>query len=365
MPAVLFHPLGVTLLVGSLLLAGTLRFLPWAGDLSAMAPAVLFLGATGYTALVVALLWPGPEASVPSCRRLDADLSEAAVKKRLRSDALRHPAMLLPLALAVTSACYLALLAPATGGRLATMAAIVVAVAAAAGSFLWHYTLRHRERYAARVRWLTDMFEEERARTEQAELERLRERLEEGFPSLDSARGVRALRGLEEEFSKLRQFLEDLREAAPLSIRPVPALAGETYHRGLSVLADALELMRAVHGPDREQLEAEIGDLEKEIESIKNDAGNDELQRTRTLIREDTLASHRQRLGMLEQLRLRADQLLHLAGRCEASLHRTRIEVAAIRGGSSESSVDSVVMALQDTVRRAKEVQEELHRLGY
>ena len=108
---------------------------PCSKALSAMAHWILFWGVIGYAALVVALLWPGREAAITSGRRLDTGLSEAAVKKRLRSDALRHPATLLPLALAVTSACYLALLAQATGGGLAAMAAIVVAVAIAAGSF--------------------------------------------------------------------------------------------------------------------------------------------------------------------------------------------------------------------------------------
>ena len=127
------------------------------------------------------------------------------------------------------------------------------------------------------------------------------------------------------------------------------------------MLADALELIRAIHGPDRERLEAEIEELEREVDSSRED----ESQQVLTLIREDTLASHRQRLAMLDQLQLRADQMLHLAGRCEASLHRTRIELAAIRAGSSEQSIDSAVEALEETVHRAKEVQEELHRLGY
>ena len=168
MRAVLFHPLGITLLSGSLLMAGTLRFLPWAGDLSAMAPGVLFLGTLGYTALVVALLWPGPEDSNPNALRLDTGLSDEAVKKRLRSDAFRHPATLLPLALAVVSGCYLVLLASATGHRLAAIATLSLMVVVSAGSFLWHYAIRYRERYGAKLQWLTDMLEEERARTEQA-----------------------------------------------------------------------------------------------------------------------------------------------------------------------------------------------------
>ncbi len=91
----------------------------------------------------------------------------------------------------------------------------------------------------------------------------------------------------------------------------------------------------------------------------------DESQAERLRIKEDTLASHRQRLGILEQLQLSVDQLLFQAGRCEASLHRTRIELAAIRIGSSETSVDSVTEALRRTIQQAKEVQDELRRLGY
>jgi len=362
MRAALFHPLGVTMLAGSLLVAGTVRFLPGAGGLSTMAPWILFCGAIGYTALAAALLWSRDEAARPSDGRIsETDLSEASVKKRLRGQALQHPTTILALAVAVASACYLALLASSPAAGLAATAALVVAVVAAAGSFLWHYAFRHRDRYAARSQWLMTRLEEARTRTEQTELERLRETLEEGFRYLDFPKGARALNGLEEEFFKLCPVLEDRRETAPLSIISLPPLVAETYHRGLSVLADALELMRAIHGPDRERLEAEIEEFERELESYRDDGS----QRVLTLIREDALASHRQRLAMLEQLQLRADQLLHLAGRCEASLHRTRIELAAIRAGSSENSIDSAVEALQETVRRAKEVQEELHRLGY
>ena len=79
MRGALFHPLGVTILAGSLLVAGTVRFLPGAGGLSTMAPWILFCGAMGYTALVTALLWSRDEGSAPSDGRFsETDLSEAS-----------------------------------------------------------------------------------------------------------------------------------------------------------------------------------------------------------------------------------------------------------------------------------------------
>ena len=96
----LFHPLGITLLAGSVLLAGGLRFLeflPLIGEFSAMAPGVVFLGVTGYTALVVTLSWPEPESTLPNHQPPEADISDSTIKQRLRSEAIRHPATLLAL----------------------------------------------------------------------------------------------------------------------------------------------------------------------------------------------------------------------------------------------------------------------------
>ena len=68
---------------------------------------------------------------------------------------------------------------------------------------------------------------------------------------------------------------------------------------------------------------------------------------------------------LVAELRLRIDELLRQARRSEAALHRTRIQLAAIRTGSSEGSVGSVVRVLQETIDRAKEVQQELSGRGY
>ena len=321
----------------------------------------MFLGAAGYIALVVALLWPGLETTPTFGQQVTADLSDTAVKTRLRREAIQNPATLLSLALAVLSICYLGLLEPAFGNGLAVMAMGATAVAVGAGTFLWRYVVHRRDRYADMIDWLTDVSMEAKARAEDAELAQLRTNLEEGFPSVGSDLGLKTLKGLDEEFLKLSPVLENHDWTTSMSLAAVPALADETYRRGLSVLADALELMKAVDGPTREELEAEIANLESDIRSFEHDGD----QRTKTLILEGTLASHRQRLGMQDQLRLRAGQLLHLASRCEASLNLTRIQVVGIKTGGLESVVDAAVETLQETVRRAKEVQEELQKLGY
>ena len=360
---VLFHPLGITLLAGSVLLAGGLRFLefvPLIGEFSALAPGVLFLGATGYTALVVTLSWPAPESSLPDHQRPEAYLVDSTIKQRLRSKAIRHPATLLPLAVAAVSVSYLALLEPAIGGGLIMRTTGAIGLVIGAGCILWHSLVNQRQRYSGMVRRITDASVEAKAEAEKEALVRLRRTLEEGFPQVGSELGIKALAGLDDEYFKLGLALNSQGRATSVSLAAVPSLARETYHRGLSVLGDVLELMRAVDGPTREQFEAEITDLEFEIGSL----GSDDGERTRTLILEDTLASKRQRMVMQEQLRLRADQLLHLANRCQATLNLTRIQVAGIRAGGLESGVDPVVDALEETVRRAKEVQDELQQLG-
>ena len=67
---------------------------------------------------------------------------------------------------------------------------------------------------------------------------------------------------------------------------------------------------------------------------------------------------------MLDQLQLSLVQLLFQTSRCEASLHRARIEVATIRPDGSESGMDSVIEALQETIDQVKQAQDERKRLG-
>jgi hypothetical protein len=141
----------------------------------------------------------------------------------------------------------------------------------------------------------------------------------------------------------------------------VPALAMDTYKRGLSVLVDALELANTAQSSDVGALWREIEALEAEVASLENNAS----LAGRLEMKQDALASYRERVQLLEALRVRQDELFFQAQRCEASLNRTRFELTAIRTGSREASVDAVVEALRRTIDQAKAVQDEVSRLGY
>ena len=193
------------------------------------------------------------------------------------------------------------------------------------------------------------------------DLSQLRDALRSGFSSINSDVGLKALQDLVNESEQLQPVLGRRKETDPLSVAQIPALAEETYRQGLSVLEDSLELARAIHLPDRARLEAEVVQLEEEIECL----GGDESQAARIKMRKETVASNKELLDMILQQQLRVDELLHQSERCQASLHRTRIELAALRAGSSEGSVSAVTETLRKTISQAREVQEEMKKLGF
>ncbi len=114
----------------------------------------------------------------------------------------------------------------------------------------------------------------------------------------------------------------------PLLLADVPALARETYRRGLEVLVDALDLVRASSAPGRDELEQGIDHVEQEMAAGKAD----ETESAWVLLNEDRLTSYRERLALLDHLDLQTGQLLHQAARCETSLHRHPCRAGIDRG---------------------------------
>ena len=288
-------------------------------------------------------------------------LFEPAIKRQLRTDAVQHPAALLPLAVCVMGVIYLLVLSPVFGGRLWAGILLITSGTVAAAAFVWRYTFRYTEEYTKLAGDLLDIQSQKHEQWKQAEVTRQCEALHSGFTNIGSTQGLKAIDRLADEYDQLQPVLTQSRDTDPLSIAHLPVLTGETYRRGLSVLSDALELMKTADSPGRERLLTEIADLEQEVRVTREDESQAEWLR----VKEDTLTTHQHHMQMLDHLRLRADQLLYQAFRCEVALHHTRVELVAVRAGSSQTTVDSVIGALQRTIHQAKEVQEELTRMGY
>ena len=167
------------------------------------------------------------------------------------------------------------------------------------------------------------------------------------------------------EYEQLQTALSQQRATDPLSTSLIPGMAEETCRRGLGVLSDALELMQIFQTPGRTsvrfKLEKQIAGLVKDIQALKSNPDQVELIK----VKKESLIFCKKRLDMLNQLQLHIEQLLYHAQRCEAALQTTRVELAAVRAGSSKSSVDSVIEVLQERINQVKEVQDELKKMGY
>ena len=172
--------------------------------------------------------------------------------------------------------------------------------------------------------------------------------------------GLKALRDLAYEYEHLMPVIGRKRETDPVVVAGIPALVEEIYLLGLSLLEDALELATSVRAPDTAKIEAELARVEQEIESMRGNRS----QRARLEMREEAMASHREFLDVINQRQLRVDELLHQCDGCRASLHRTRIELMALRVDASGASVTAATETLTRTIQQARGVQEEIRGAG-
>ena len=172
--------------------------------------------------------------------------------------------------------------------------------------------------------------------------------------------GLKTLERLVSEYEQLRPLLQKKDEMDPHSVAYIPPLVEETFRQGLNVLQSARELILVTYAPNRNALEVDTVELTEELEFLREEGANSK----RIGFLEERINSHKERLEILKLQESRVEDLLHEAARCEASLHRVRIELTALKAGNSEMRVEEVTETLRKTITHAKEVQEELRRLG-
>jgi hypothetical protein len=108
-------------------------------------------------------------------------------------------------------------------------------------------------------------------------------------------------------------------------------------------------------------LRREIADDERLLAGL----GSGPAQAERSQLVRDFLESRKESLEMLESEQLNVERLCFEAQRCAVSLQRARAEVVVLRTHGTPGSVDALIQALQGTIEQAKDVQEEIMRLGY
>ncbi len=281
---------------------------------------------------------------------------EILVSRRLASSAFQHPVTVLPLGISALAAIHLTLLSPVVGGGV--WAGVVIGISG--GLALANFAYRHQRDREGTARSLQTRLQIEISRIQDSNLQKESHTVQAGLDEIGLAQGSGVLRRLGEEYDRLREASRDSSDS-PLSAPHITALVDETYRRGLSVLGSAVELSTAISAPGRSEVERDISRLETEISVARIDDQSPE----RLRLKEETLTMQKRQLQELDRMQLHVEELLFQARRCELSLHHARIELAAIRTGNSDSGLNTVIEALEGTLRRAKEVQEELKNLGY
>jgi DNA-binding SARP family transcriptional activator len=289
-------------------------------------------------------------------------LAPDTIRRAILADALQAPSTAIPLAIAAMALIYWLLFGPRAGwGGSFALAVLALAGLAAAVSFIWLYVIGFDRAYETKSHAALAQQQLVEQEHQQAGVEVLRSKLRDGFAAIAYTEGQYALKSLDYEYFELKAVLARQNARDPLAVAHLPALANETYLQGLSVLDDALELARSVSSPTNQRLEADLKDLEARIQTAKGKSGADEqikLWRAKA-------SSDRQRLDLIGQQRLRLQQLLQQADRCEGALQQTRIELASLKADASSVSVDAVLDTLQKTIDQAKAIQEEMRKLGY
>ena len=270
-------------------------------------------------------------------------LSGAAVQREILAAALQHPVTLYPFAVAALAASYGVFVAPFLGAQPWALLIAVVSGLGSIASFTWRYFVQGESAARARAQQLLAQEEGRRRDTQEGELEALREELAGVFHQLRSAEGQEALARLSDEFQEVREALERTDRADPVAEARAAASARQTYQAGLTALADAKELLEAVQGLSRDQMEAEITQGRAELHRLAESGAEPE----RIRLEKRTLEASQRTLELLEQQSHTAERLIHEADLAAMELRRLRVSVPALEGLGPVEAIQDMSAALE------------------
>lgn len=270
------------------------------------------------------------------------DFKPSAINRHVNSEAIQHPATILP----------------AAGGAVAVGAGLVLvsplAVAVGVGllfvggaSYIWNRIGRGpqiAERYVQELK-------QQRAQASAYEAARLQEDLAHaGF-----AEGAKEARELREAYEKALRTLKEHFEEENFSAQRFRMLAEDAYREGMTILRQALGRYQALQGIDIKLLEKERKGWSKEIERLDaDDAQASALQKQ--------IDSHTRRIELYQQHETHLRALIAESNELESALETVSLQVFDLAGDKASAvfSTSGAGTRLERAVDAARRVEEKL-----
>lgn len=278
------------------------------------------------------------------------DLSEEALHKKMKSEALQHPTTLLPAAASILSVLYMGLInfnetafAVALGGGLVSLA-----------SYIFHYLIRGdklKDQYLKRLGEKRRVIKEKKVIN--IEVDCRRARFDEGRI---------AAKELKEAYSRFKAFLnEKSHTTRHRSAQRFMNLADENYDQGVSFLQKALSIHKVVDEMDERKLRKELKSWEDEVK-LREQEIRQEGDRSHLVVKalNERIKSHKRRLKLFAE---RYESIKHLLAQVEvleATLDSAYLELIDVFEGDHLVKQENVAANLERAFTSARIVEDRM-----
>ena len=277
---------------------------------------------------------------------------------RMCSDALQHPLTILSTGVCILLIIYLGLFRPSGEGLPVLILFTLLSAKTALICFFFRCAVRYKEikHGVTYRRWTSPEGKYDTLSQWQAALAA-------GFSESSSVNGVKALEKLICQYNGLLEVLERKKKTGTVPVSHVQEMAEEILYIGLSVLTDALELLRTLNKYEKKRLEEDIARLEREIKNASHKTGPPGIGEAALLrTREKELSILKKRIIRLIRQQQRIYELYHQAGLCEASLEKVKLELAALRFDGVKADVNTITREFEKTLSQVKKIGEDMKK---
>lgn len=297
----------------------------------------------------------------------EEDVDEATlekIKNDLQWKIIGHPLTLYPLVLGIGSLSYAII--PVFGGLLVAVSVGIAGLVFGVGNGglrLFHVG----EKYAIKKSEFEAEYVRKRDAEEKRKIDHSVQFLLKGFQGMNGTvnarQGARAGKELEQLVDAFKQVDQEIvqHQRSMFDIHlgeRVSPLVKDAYKQGLRVLACVRELLRDDPSLDRTTLKREIGELENEIEGLRNEGERQRFLETK----EKALTLRKQRLEKADWRDATVESLIYQSDVCEEVLRSTREDLIKLRMEQSEGVLEDMLRRIQGCIATLLKVQEEFTR---